>query len=84
MLAVVRAFQQVEINLLTSTIQRRAVNVSEFIIIVAVALLGMLTGLLAAIVAVLLAATIQIVVPALTAARRAEVAASKAGVAVTS
>jgi predicted PurR-regulated permease PerM len=78
MLAVVLVYQQLENNLVTPTVQGKAVNVSGFVIIVAVALFGALMGVLGAIVAVPLAATIQIVVQELTVARREQVAAAKA------
>lgn len=78
MLAVVLVYQQLENNLVTPTVQGKAVNVSGFVIIVAVALFGALMGVLGAIVAVPLAATIQIVVQELTMARREQVAAAKA------
>ena len=79
MLAVVLVYQQVENNVLTPKIQGKAVNLSGFFIIIAVTLFGALLGVLGALTAVPLAATIQIVVQELTKARRAEIAAARAG-----
>lgn len=81
MLLVVLIYQQVENNLLTPTIQGKAVELSGFFIITAVALFGALMGVLGAIVAVPIAATIQIVVRELTVDRRARVAAADAALA---
>ena len=61
MLAVVLIYQQVENSILTPTIQRKAVKLSAFFIIVAVALFGALLGVVGALIAVPVAATIQIV-----------------------
>jgi predicted PurR-regulated permease PerM len=80
MLAVVLVYQQVENNILTPKIQGKAVNLSGFFIIVAVTLFGALLGVLGALTAVPLAATIQIFAQELTRARRAQVAAAKAGI----
>jgi predicted PurR-regulated permease PerM len=80
MLAVVLVYQQVENNILTPKIQGKAVNLSGFFIIVAVTLFGALLGVLGALTAVPLAATIQIFAQELTKARRAQVAAAKAGI----
>jgi predicted PurR-regulated permease PerM len=79
MLVVVLVYQQVENNILTPKIQGKAVNLSGFFIIVAVTLFGALLGVLGALTAVPLAATVQILVQELTKARRAQVAAAKAG-----
>ncbi len=79
MLIVVLVYQQVENNVLTPKIQGVAVNLSGFFIIVAVTLFGALLGVLGALTAVPLAATIQIFVQELTKARRAKVAAARAG-----
>jgi predicted PurR-regulated permease PerM len=79
MLIVVLVYQQVENNILTPKIQGKAVNLSGFFIIVAVTLFGALLGVLGALTAVPLAATLQILVQELTQARRAKVAAAKAG-----
>jgi predicted PurR-regulated permease PerM len=76
---VLLVYQQVENNVLTPKIQGKAVNLSGFFIIVAVTLFGALLGVLGALTAVPLAATIQIFVQELTKARRAEVAAARAG-----
>lgn len=73
MLAVVLLYQQVENNLLTPTIQRKATNIWASLVIVSVTVLGALLGVLGALVAVPLTASIQIVVQELTAARRERV-----------
>jgi predicted PurR-regulated permease PerM len=70
MLAVVLLYQQVENNLLTPTIQRKATNVWASVVIVSVTVFGALLGVLGALIAVPLSASIQIVVQELTAARR--------------
>lgn len=75
--AVVLIYQQLENNLVTPTVQGRAVRLSGFIIIVAVALFGALMGVLGAVVAVPIAASIQIIVQELTAERRATIAREK-------
>lgn len=80
MLVVLLVYQQVENNVLTPKIQGKAVNLSGFFIIVSVTLFGALLGVLGALTAVPLAATIQIFVQELTKARRAEVAAARAGI----
>jgi predicted PurR-regulated permease PerM len=77
MLAVVLVYQQIENNLLTPTIQGRAVNISAFLIILGVTIFGALLGPLGALVAVPLMGAFQIVVTELTAARRARVAAAQ-------
>ena len=61
LLAVVLFYQQIENSVLTPTIQRKAVKLSAFFIIVAVALFGALLGVVGALIAVPVAATIQIV-----------------------
>jgi predicted PurR-regulated permease PerM len=70
MLAVVLVYQQVENNLLTPTIQRKATNVWASVVIVSVTVFGALLGVLGALIAVPLAASIQIVLQELTNARR--------------
>jgi predicted PurR-regulated permease PerM len=80
MLAVVLIYQQLENSILTPKIQGKAVNLSPFFIIVAVALFGALLGVLGALTAVPLAATIQIFVQELTKARRERVAMAKAAI----
>ncbi len=75
MLAVVLIYQQVENNLLTPTIQGKAVNLSAFFIIVSVALFGALLGVIGALIAVPVAATIQIILGEVTKTYRAQVAA---------
>jgi predicted PurR-regulated permease PerM len=77
MLAVVLVYQQVENNLLTPTIQGKAVNISAFFIIVSVALFGALLGVIGALIAVPVAAMIQIVLGEVTKTYRAQVAAAK-------
>jgi putative heme transporter len=76
MLVVVLVYQQVENNLLTPTIQRKATNVWASVVIVSVTVFGALLGVLGALVAVPLAGSIQIVVQELTAARRERFAAA--------
>jgi predicted PurR-regulated permease PerM len=78
MLAVVLIYQQIENNLLTPTIQGKAVKLSAFFIIVAVALFGALLGVIGALIAVPVAATIQIILGEVTKTYRAEVARGKA------
>jgi predicted PurR-regulated permease PerM len=78
MLAVVLVYQQIENNVLTPKIQGKAVDLSAFVIIVAVTLFGALLGVLGALTAVPLAAMIQIVVQEVTTARREQVAELKA------
>jgi predicted PurR-regulated permease PerM len=74
MLVVVLVYQQVENNLLTPTIQRKATNIWASVVIVSVTVFGALLGVLGALVAVPLSASIQIVLQELTAARRERVA----------
>ena len=78
MLIVVLIYQQVENNLLTPTIQRKATNIWASLVIVSVTVFGALLGVLGALIAVPLTGSIQIVVQELTAARRAHVAALEA------
>jgi predicted PurR-regulated permease PerM len=75
MLAVVLLYQQLENNLLTPTIQRKATNIWASLVIVSVTVFGALLGVLGALIAVPLTGSIQIVVQELTAARRARYAA---------
>ena len=77
MLAVVLIYQQVENSVLTPTIQRKAVSLSAFFIIVSVALFGALLGVVGALIAVPVAATIQIVLGEVTRTYRAGVASAK-------
>jgi predicted PurR-regulated permease PerM len=70
MLVVVLVYQQIENNLLTPTIQRKATNVWASVVIVSVTVFGALLGVLGALIAVPLSASIQIVLQELTAARR--------------
>jgi predicted PurR-regulated permease PerM len=76
MLAVVLVYQQIENNLLTPTIQGKAVNISGFFVILGVTVFGALLGVLGALVAVPVVASIQLVLGELTAERRARVAAA--------
>jgi predicted PurR-regulated permease PerM len=78
MLVVVLVYQQVENNLLTPTIQRKATNIWASLVIISVTVFGALLGVLGALVAVPLTGSIQIVVQELTAARRERIAALKA------
>jgi predicted PurR-regulated permease PerM len=73
MLAVVLLYQQVENNLLTPTIQRKATNIWASLVIISVTVFGALLGVLGALIAVPLTGSIQIVVQELTAARRERV-----------
>jgi predicted PurR-regulated permease PerM len=74
MLAVVLVYQQVENNLLTPTIQGKAVEISAFFIILGVTIGGALLGPLGALVAVPVVGSLQIVVLTITAERRAALA----------
>jgi predicted PurR-regulated permease PerM len=74
MLIVVLVYQQIENNILTPTIQGKAVDISAFFVILGVTLFGALLGVLGALVAVPIVASIQIVVKELTKERRARVA----------
>jgi predicted PurR-regulated permease PerM len=78
MLAVVLVYQQVENNLLTPTIQRKATNIWASLVIVSVTVFGALLGVLGALIAVPLTGSIQIVVQELTSARRERIAAEAA------
>jgi predicted PurR-regulated permease PerM len=74
MAAVVLIYQQIENNLLTPTIQRKATHIWASLVIISVTVFGALLGVLGALVAVPLTGSIQIVVQELTAARRGRVA----------
>jgi predicted PurR-regulated permease PerM len=78
MIGVVLVYQQVENSVITPTIQGKAVNLSAFFIIVAVALFGALLGVIGALIAVPVAATIQIVLGEVTKTYREQVARTKA------
>jgi predicted PurR-regulated permease PerM len=80
MLAVVLVYQQVENSVLTPTIQGKAVSLSAFFIIVAVAIFGALLGVIGALIAVPVAAMIQIILGEVTKTYRAQVAAGKPAV----
>jgi predicted PurR-regulated permease PerM len=77
MLAVVLVYQQIENSVITPMIQGKAVKLSAFFIIVAVALFGALLGVVGALIAVPVAATIQIILGEVTKAYRAQVARGK-------
>ena len=77
MLAVVLVYQQIENSILTPTIQGKAVKLSAFFIIVAVALFGALLGVVGALIAVPVAASIQIILGEVTKTYREEVARGK-------
>jgi predicted PurR-regulated permease PerM len=74
MLTVILLYQQLENNLLTPTIQGKAVNISAFLIMVGVTVGAALLGPLGALVAVPVVGAAQIVVQTVTEARRAGVA----------
>lgn len=78
MLVVVLVYQQVENNLLTPTIQGKAVNISGFFVIIGVTLFGALLGVVGALIAVPVTATLQVIVIEATKTRRAQMAAAKA------
>jgi predicted PurR-regulated permease PerM len=81
MLVVVLVYQQVENNLLTPTIQGKAVNISAFFVILGVTVFGALLGVLGALVAVPLMASLQIVVQELSKSRQLEVERARAAAA---
>ncbi|MGL6279614.1 MAG: AI-2E family transporter [Gaiella sp.] len=78
MLVVVLVYQQIENNLITPTVQGKAVNLSAFFIIVAVAIFGALLGVIGALIAVPMAAMIQIILGEVTKTYREQVALQKA------
>jgi predicted PurR-regulated permease PerM len=77
MLAVILVYQQFENNVLTPTIQGKAVDISGFLVILGVTVFGALLGVLGALVAVPVTASLQIVIREVTAERRARVAAAR-------
>jgi predicted PurR-regulated permease PerM len=77
MLVVVLVYQQLENSVLTPTIQGKAVSLSAFFIIVAVAIFGALLGVIGALIAVPVAAMIQIILGEVTKTYREQVAAGK-------
>jgi predicted PurR-regulated permease PerM len=81
MLVVIVVYQQVENNLITPKVQSKAVEISAFFVILSVTLFGALLGVLGALVAVPVTAAIQIILREITAERRAQVAAARAGAA---
>jgi len=78
MLVVVLVYQQVENNLLTPQIQRKATNIWASLVITSVTVFGALLGVFGALVAVPVTATIQLVIQEITADRRERMAALKA------
>ena len=78
MLAVVLVYQQIENNLLTPTIQGKAVNISGFFVITSVTVFGALLGVVGALIAVPLTASLQIIIGEFTKARRERYAAMRA------
>jgi predicted PurR-regulated permease PerM len=78
MLAVILVYQQIENNVLTPTVQGKAVNISGFFVMLGVTIFGALLGVIGALVSVPVTASIQIVLGELTADRRARLAAAKA------
>jgi predicted PurR-regulated permease PerM len=81
MLAVILVYQQVENNVITPTVQGKAVEISGFFVMLGVTIFGALLGVLGALVAVPVTASIQIIVKEVTAERRARIAAENARVA---
>jgi predicted PurR-regulated permease PerM len=79
MIAVVLIYQQIENSILTPTIQGKAVKLSAFFIIVAVAIFGALLGVVGALIAVPVAASIQIILGEVTKTYREQVALGKGG-----
>ena len=79
MLAVILVYQQVENNVLTPTVQGKAVNISGFFVMLGVTIFGALLGVIGALVSVPVTASIQIILGEVTAERGARVAAAKAG-----
>jgi len=78
MLAVILVYQQVENNVLTPTVQGKAVNISGFFVMLGVTVFGALLGVIGALVSVPVTASIQIVLGEITAERRERLAAAKA------
>lgn len=75
MLVVVLVYQQVENNVLTPQIQRKATNIWASLVITSVTIFGALLGVFGALVAVPLTASIQLVVQEVTRDRRERMAA---------
>ena len=75
MLAVILVYQQIENNVITPTVQGKAVEISGFFVMLGVTIFGALLGVLGALVAVPVTASIQIIVREVTAERRARIAA---------
>jgi predicted PurR-regulated permease PerM len=78
MLAVILVYQQVENNVITPTVQGKAVDISGFFVMLGVTIFGALLGVLGALVAVPVTASIQIIVKEVTAERRARIASQNA------
>src|SRR5204863_6232209 len=83
MLVVVLVYQQLENNILTPTVQGKAVDISGFFVILGVTLFGALLGVLGALVAVPVTASLQIIIREITTDRRARVAAARAALPAT-
>jgi predicted PurR-regulated permease PerM len=81
MLAVILVYQQVENNLITPTVQGKAVEISGFFVMLGVTIFGALLGVLGALVAVPVTASLQIIAKEITADRRARVAEARAAAA---
>ena len=73
---VIVVYQQIENYVLQPTIIGRAAQVSGFTVLVSVLAFGALFGVIGAIAGVPIAAALQIVIPELTASRRARIAAA--------
>ena len=78
MLVVVLVYQQVENNLLTPQIQRKATSIWASLVITSVTIFGALLGVFGALIAVPLTASVQLIVQEITADRRERMAALKA------
>lgn len=74
MLAIVLIYQQFENYVLQPTILGKAADVSGFVVIASVMVMGALLGVIGAIIAVPIAASIQIVIKQVTADRRVAMA----------
>ena len=74
MLAIVLIYQQFENYVLQPTILGKAADVSGFVVIASVMVMGALLGVIGAIIAVPIAASIQIVIKEVTADRRVAMA----------
>ena len=77
MLAVVLVYQQIENNVITPTVQGKAVNISGFFVMLGVTIFGALFGVIGALAAVPVTASLQIIIGEVTAERRARIAAAR-------